>query len=595
MTGPKKVHQRWLLPAVVLAGLACIWLLQTDFVPAGPSQPEPGFGAGSDWDLQWSTLEAGRAAVSAGELPHWDPFPDYGSPVLAHPEAFVAHPAWLLGAGHGPATGLRLLQGTAIFVLFLGFAWLAVELELPWLLGPVAAASVIASFEWENRLYSGHLMFLGTAYWPVCLAAVTRALRPGTSAGWAALGGGALGLASLGGGHYPTLFGLVLVALYIWASVVSLRWLLGLLGVAGLALVPVGPEIGQWVISGVALVVLLAGLVRSQRGRSAATTAAGLLVGFAAVAGSRLVPGLVLGQASGRVALNSIGRRYGAPDAGELLRFNGGLEGGLHLAAWWVGIVLVAGVAVLILRESRARPLFVCVATLTLTAWGAGSPWTLWPLLHLAPGLTGINYPLRLQWVFLYLAPLGVSWLVWANLSKVGKYAEPVIGAVALLISAALLSTAQLEDRGPESRPTEVASGEVRGLLQESEDQRHLGLASRDGLIRVGQATALGFGVPEGEPTLEGVEIRRSSITVVGDVGQVTTIPQRNLRGWACRGADASAPNPDSFLTITLTAPRAECRFRSPGLVLGFILQLAAIATLIGGGLTRRRRLHPGS
>jgi len=131
------------------------WLGRVDFIPLGPHEPVPGFGTSADWDLQWTSAEAARSATARGQLPWWDPFPDYGAPVLAHPEAFVAHPAYALSARSGVSAGLRLLVLSSVFVLILGSAWLAVELEAPWYLGMIGAAGLLASYEWENRSTSG--------------------------------------------------------------------------------------------------------------------------------------------------------------------------------------------------------------------------------------------------------------------------------------------------------------------------------------------------------------------------------------------------------------------------------------------------------
>jgi len=580
---------RWLIPTLLCAILATAWLSQIDFVPAGPTAAEPGFGSGSDWDLQWSTMQAGRSAVSEGRLPHWDPFPDFGAPVLAHPESFVAHPAWLLGSTGDASAGVRYLHASAALALFLGFAWLAAELSIPWFVGIVAAAAVVASFEWEQRVYSGHLMFLGTAWWPAALAGVARSLRRGASVVWAGVGGAAIGLGSLGGGHYPTLFAGVLIALVAWASIAKLRWQAVLIGLSALGLVGDGPPVLRGLVPLAAAAALVIAVVQAQERRRPVAVLAAAGAGLFAVAGFRLVPGFLVALQAGRVDAGAIGRVYESVPLRSVLGFAGGLEGVLHLAWPLLGAALIAGLVGLGARRPESRLLVVPVAVLTLVAWGSGGAGTLWPLLHVAPGLTGINYPLRLQWVFLYFAPFALGWLVWAESRALPAYRQPVAGGVALLVAAALVGGAQLEDRAPPVRDRSVAASRVTGVLPQTEPPRHLGLAARDGLIRAGQATALGFGAPDGEFDLAPVHIDGGRVSIEGRPGDVVTVPQRHLAGWTCEGGSLAEPDAGQFLVVTLQEPSARCEFKSPGLRLGIVLQLLGALALVGYASRRSR------
>ncbi len=577
-----------MVPALLTAVLVLVWVIQSDFVPAGPGAADPGFGAGSDWDIQWASAEAGRSASAAGELSHWDPFPDYGAPVLAHPEAFVAHPAYLLGALHGVPRGLQWLYATSVLALILGFAWLAVELELPWYLALPAAAGVLASFEWEQRLYSGHLMFLGTVWWPAALAAVVRALRAPAPVLWSAVAGGSVAIGSLGGGHYPLLFAAWLLGLAAWVGVVGPRWSLGLLALGVLGLVPWGPQELRWAASAAAALVLVAGVWTSPRRRRLGSMIGGLGLGVVAIAGFRLVPGLLLGRAAGRIRFDSVGRTYDSVPLAEVFRFSGDFEGTLHLASPVLGLGLLVAALALGLRTPRSRLLVVPVLVLTLAAWSAGRPLTTWPLLHLGPGMTGVNYPIRLQWVFLYLAPLAAAWLGWELLERFEHRRTPVAMGLSVVVAVLLLWAAPVEDRVPDGRTVApVAPALVTGLLFEQADQDLLAAAGRDGKIRVGQASALGFDDPGPPPSLDGVSIQRASVSVRGAVGDEVVVPQRHLTGWTCQGADLAGPDPNRFLALTLTETHAMCRFRSPGLLLGFLLQLTALLAL--GWLWRAR------
>jgi len=572
---------RWFLPACVVGALAVAWMVQTDFVPAGPMAESPGFGPGSDWDLQWSTLEAGRSAALHGGVAHWDPFPDYGSPVLAHPESFVAHPAWLLGARGDGATGLHLLYASALLALFIGFPWLAVELSLPWFLGTLAAAAVVASFEWEQRLYSGHLMFLGTVWWPPAVAGVVRALREQQSTLWAGAGGAAIGLGSLGGGHYPTLFGVLLLALVVWAHVVKPRWQLSFLALAMVGVTGAGSHGVRWWVSGAAAGVLLGGVLRAKNGGRAAIVMISFLAGLMGVAGFRLVPGFLLAREVGRVGTGSIGQIYPSVSLSSVFGFAGGFEGPLHLASPFLGVALLVSLVVMGVRHSESRVLVLPVASLTLIAWGSGGGGTLWPLLHTVPGLSGVNYPLRLQWVLLYFGPFVLAWLIWLESRGLGPARTKMAGTIALVASCLLLADALPEDRSPhEGRDRTVALSRVVGVLHEKGPQRHLGLAARDGLIREGQATALGFQGLAGDVDLDGVQVSRAQVTLHGVVGAIRTIPQRHLPGWTCVGASVGDPDPARLLTLTLEEPAATCRFRSPGLALGMLLQVMALLGL---------------
>ena len=570
------------MPATLCAVLILGWLAQGDFVPAGPDAADPGFGSGSDWDIQWASAEAARVALAAGELPVWDPFPDYGTPVLAHPEAFVAHPAYFVGALHSVPRGLHWLYGASVLVLVLGFAWLAVELGLPWFIGLPAAAAVLASFEWEQRLYAGHLMFLGATMWPVGLAAVVRALRGLRSLPWAALGGVAVGLGSLGGGHYPTLFAPVLLGLAVWARLAPARWAAVLLFVAALGLLPVGPQSLRWGASACVAAILAAGLWRAAERQRALTIGLGFALGVLATAGARLVPGFMLGRAVGRVRLDGVGRVYDAAPILEIASFSGEFEGALRLASPLLGVALLLAAVALLVRRRESAVLVVPVLVLTLLAWSAGRPLSAWPLLHLGPGMTGVNYPLRLQWVFLYFAPLAAAWLCWDLLARWEQRRSAFVAGLSLLVTGGLLWMAPVEGRVPDGRPITAPPplGRVSGLHLEQDEQHLLANAAADGLIRVGQASALGFGPPGAPPSLAGLSVQRSEVLVQGSIGDLVVVPQRHLAGWSCDGASLPAPDGARFLAVTLTVAPATCRYRPPGLALGVLVQLVALVLL---------------
>ena len=73
-------------------GVVCLSLYlgyADQWVPPGPHAEDAGFAAGSDWDKRWLNAIAGRAAQLSGELPWWNPYLNYGTPLLSEPESFL--------------------------------------------------------------------------------------------------------------------------------------------------------------------------------------------------------------------------------------------------------------------------------------------------------------------------------------------------------------------------------------------------------------------------------------------------------------------------------------------------------------------------
>ena len=76
----------------------------------------------------------------------------------------------------------------------------------------------------------------------------------------------------------------------------------------------------------------------------------------------------------------------------------------------------------------------VAVVVCVLLGWGAGRPMHPWRVATLAPGMSAINYPVRLQW-FLLLVP-GFGWLrflAWAGVrwsaGRVPDWVVPAVGS----------------------------------------------------------------------------------------------------------------------------------------------------------------------
>ncbi|MCO4774251.1 MAG: hypothetical protein KDA24_29765, partial [Deltaproteobacteria bacterium] len=112
---------RWdVLGALVLSLLCVAYLARVDLLPPGPDTDYAEVGEGSDLDIQ---LEMAWVATSygAGAVPWWDPYPDFGQPLIANAEAFVGHPGFVLGKRVGdPNAGVLWMYRVQLLVLFLG-------------------------------------------------------------------------------------------------------------------------------------------------------------------------------------------------------------------------------------------------------------------------------------------------------------------------------------------------------------------------------------------------------------------------------------------------------------------------------------------
>lgn len=612
----------WLPLAAACA--AAGWLGTWDWVAPGPAAVDPGYGAGADWDVQWEMAAVSHASYGAGQLPQWDPYPVHGAPVLANPEAFTLHPAWVLGALSSPRTGLRLLYGFQCLLWMLGLLWLGRRLEVPWYLALACGLGLIASAEWKDRLYNGHLMVMGLCAWPACLAAVLAAADAARRrARWTPLllgaaAGAALGLANLAGGHYPMAFGLLAALLLIWGSGAPLRFQLGLVGVFAVGLTPwEAPAVvrGALVLGGVA--VLAAGIWRSDRRRQQARIAAGVALGMLATAGFRLVPQvLALGLSARRAEFDLSAPPLAAlPLSQPWLAPERVLEGYLYyppalLAALVLGLILL-------LRVSR--PLGLVGLVLLILGWSCGRSLQPWELVALVPGMTSINSPMRLQWVLPVLGPLGLAAFPLA-LGRRWLGPRAIHGlAVPLALAAWVVFDTPGSSPFPPGEPPPVvtASPEVTGRAP-VDPERHLATAARRGLIHPVYGTAVSFD-PLNPPPADGLGWTEQDCAVGGAVrveggldgwvveatpGATVAVAQRDLPGWRCRGGELVSAWCDDgpegeqpahkggrWLRIRLgSSGEAHCRWRTPGLRPGALLQLAALGLLV---FAARKALMP--
>ena len=619
---------RLILPLLVSLVLA-VALSRVDLLPPGPTTDYSEVGEGSDLDIQ---LEMATVAASyGGALPWWDPYPDFGQPLLANPEAFVGHPGFLLGAGD-PARGVRWIYGMQLLVLFLGACWLAVGLGLPWWTGPPAVLPLLASVEWQDRIGVGHFMVIGLSAVPAVAAGWLAGLRrPLLAAG----AGAAIGLASLGGGHYPTVFSVLLVLVATWGWVAGPRWSVVLVGFLALRLaLPLSLELpdrlAEVLVAGLLLGGLWTGRARLRRGTELLVAVA---LGVLAVAGWRLVPSWLVVWMNFR-ASGYRGMQVEPLDLGMFVAERGRTMEELLFVphtGWW--LALLGGLVALAFAarpdehgRRPARALALAAAACVLLGWGAGRPLEPWRIVALVPGLSAINYPLRLQWFLLLLPAFG--WLL--ATARLGRrlpgppWLAPTVLAAAL--AGLALPRAELQPYPPASAPTFAPAGRARAVLTGGSDEA-LSRTSARGLVRPGFATGIGF-LPLEAPQHEGaalavaeaerqpgegwpavveapveVALVRDTLRLRGPANQQVRVAQRDVRGWRCDGGELiSYPEDDSldvrmprrgnnWLRVRIGATgEATCRYRAAGVTWGVLLQVLAGALLVGLGARTRRR-----
>ncbi len=616
-----------ILAALVIAGV----LGSRDFVPGGPAAEDPGFGPGADWDVQWEMAGVAEASRREGLVPHWDPFSQYGVPQLANPESFTFHPAWLLGSRWGTRLGLSALYAFQSLVFLLGMAWLGRRLRVPWYLAMAAGLGLVLSTEWSDRIIGGHLMFLGVCVWPTALAATLAALsddhgdRPWIQLLLGAVAGGALALANLGGGHYPTALGLTAVVALTWALAAPPRALLGLLAVLAIPLLaPTAPAAARFPLVAAGAALIAWGIGRSDRRGAQLRCLAGVATGVLAGGGFRIIPEGVVMAMSTRPLTPGSGNPEVEPMALHLPWTEPwhGLEGYLHYA--WPGWLALLLIGLLALARVHRGLAFVTAAFLLL-AWTAGRPMQPWALVGLLPGMAAVNYPMRLQWMLPMLAPLGGAVLLYREVrARIGPAWAHGLAAVICVV--ALVATARnlAHVYPPEPMGSDVAfaaSAQVHGTTPDPRNDP-LAAASAQGLINPHYGTALAFGpllLPDAcgdalgwvetacgqTPDLQSAQVDGSLAgwEIRAEAGTTVTVAQRDLAGWRCDGGELvegwcddspDGPQPTGrghrWLRVKVGETGvARCRWRTPGLGVGLALQLASLA-LLGFAVFRDRR-----
>lgn len=597
----------WVL-ALALLGAWVERSTDTWLIPPGPAFSDPGYGPGSDWDCQYAYAQRGALAVAGGASFGWEPLIDFGVPHLGNPESFGQHPAFV--AGSDPVDtrpGLRALVGFALVLFAAGMAWLAHVCGAHWLLGLAAAFVLPTTAEWEGRLSQGHLMFLGIAAWPAVLAGTLAGLRSAAEGETlkatllAALSGAALGLAALGGGHYPVVFAGLLVPLLTlaWAAnEQSLLWIPAFL--PGLLALDTPPWMRRTYVLGLALLLARSVWTRRDRLRAALPVAAGLLIGGLATGAGKLLSSAWVATATGTLSRSG----WYPPDAERgsfvelFVRGEAAVEGPLYLG--YIGwAVAVLGLGYLVTRRDAAqRALGVAAVVVFLLGLATGGELQPWELVRGLPGFARVDYPQRLQWIVLVIAPLGAAHAVAWGLKRLPRSDGHMVGALAaLLVAAASLGWSwghvpPRVDSPPEATSEAEPGGSVAGIASEG---ALLSGAARDGLIRPDALCGLGLEpleprpadlVSSGEAT---VRVEDGVWRVAGAAGSRVELAQRAWPGWTCEGADVLGAEPSELLALELTGSEAECRWRDPTLPFGLGLQGLALLVLGGVGVRRRR------
>ena len=643
------------LVAILLSAATASWLTSADeWVPAGPMAEDPGMGQGSDWDRRWLWAMSGAVARERGVLPHWDPFLNFGTPLLSEPESFLTHPAYAIVAPlHGMRAGLEAIYGFNCFLMLLGLAWLGHRLRVPFPLAMATALFLLTSSEWFNRLGHGHPMVLGICLWPAAAAASLQAMDAKKTR-WekrlllGAVAGLALGLAGLNGAHYPLAYGMLMVLLLIWAAAAPGRLQAALVALCCIPLlIRSGPEWSRYILDLVAWTIVVAAVVRGGRYRDQLATLSGVGLGLLGTAGFFLVAAAERARQLGRLTLKVFDQpNWTITDAEDCLgqgseigralcnmaNTGGDLENYLNFAHPLVWLALIAGLGLCALR---APALAASSSIMLALAWSLGLPLRPWELISAVPGIAAADQQMRMQWIVLLMAPLGLA----AGLSFVaerftGRWGNWVIatlvaagivyyGAPAYHLPAELETGQEPQEVFPEGvgeihgwAPGGAAGGEVysraplRGLIIPIEYGD--GGEFRELTVPEVAGQGLSWLSSGGEFRSTGPEIQVSAVlnewTIKGPPGSVVAVPQRDLPGWACDGGELK---PDLeymrrereaipfqrypftgkwFLSVEIgDSGKAVCTWRTPGLARGVFEQLLALLILAVVALRLRK------
>jgi len=622
------------LITVLLAAGAAGWLVTADeWVPAGPMAEDPGMGQGSDWDRRWLWATSSAVARERGVFPHWDPYLNFGTPLFSEPESFLSHPAYALVAPQrGMRAGMDAVYAANCFLMLLGLAWLGWRLRVPFPLAMATALFLLGSDEWFTRLGSGHPMVLGICLWPGAAAATLAAMDPETHR-WekrlllGAVAGLALGIAGLTGAHYPLAYGMLMVVLLTWASAAPGRLQAALVALCCVPLaIRSGPDWARYPLDLIACTLAVVAVMRGGRWRHQLATLAGVGLGLLGTAGFFLVSAAERASQLGRLTVKVFDPPGWNPMPLQHLLENGGdLESYLSFAHPAIWVALLLGLALCALRS----PALAATSSIMLAlAWSLGLPLRPWELVSAVPGMAAADLQMRMQWIVLVMAPLGLAtglaWLCerfggpWAAriLCTLAAAAIVYYGAPIYQLPAELEAGQEPKEVFPEGvgtihgwAPGWAATGEVysraplRGLIIPIE----YGDPSNFRELAVPEVAGEGMAwlSSGGEQRAAGPEVEVSAMlnewTLRGPPGAVVAVPQRDLPGWSCEGGELK---PDLeymrrereagiferdpgvgmwFLSVEIGASgEAVCTWRTPGLLKGILQQLLALGLLAG-------------
>jgi hypothetical protein len=199
------------------------------------------------------------------------------------------------------------------------------------------------------------------------------------------------------------------------------RACVGLVLALGLACVlPPDSQITSWGVLFLVAAALLDGL--SRRLRDCVPPLLGVAFGVLAVAGFRLIPGWLVSAWSGRLDCEGCSGQLERVEFSSLLSPAPPVETFLQLGGGPVLLLGLAASAVLAMgqRDNGAEPgegttrasqgLAVAATTMVLLAWSSGRSGQPWEGVGLLPGLDGVRFPHRMQWILLISFPLAVAW-----------------------------------------------------------------------------------------------------------------------------------------------------------------------------------------
>ena len=618
------------------------------WVPGGPLAADPGFGEASDWDWLFELAIVSDAYRLRGESPEWDPFSQFGEPLMANPQASFRHPAYRIGQGlGGHIGGFQSLYGWSVFSLLIGLAALAAVIDLPPLAGMLTAIVLLLSTEWVSRLTGGHLWILGLAMWPAALAAITAAMDPGRSptARWllAAAAGGLLGSSVLMGSHYGAPMGVLIMVFLLWARHQPPRVVLGLLALLWLPVfLPSAPPAGRVVFELGCFGLFGFGLWSDARWRTPRfTVLAGLGLGFLAVAAPHAVEAAWLLAPDGRLTTWTLQAQDSWMEPPSWAAFDnpGSMDRYLPVGSPWQWAAAAVGTAFLVRRRPALAALVVgCVAI----AWSSGRPLKPWSFLTAIPGSAAMAEHSRFQIILLIVPALGWVEAIRTLVERVrGESAVLVtVGTGLLMLAVHGWNPAGFEGRTPPPHSLEMAAN--WGVVEEASNDgggylsrrplQHVthpvrGHQGHAVLLRPFDGASLGWSIRDGR-FVEDPDVVVTGVlntwTIDAAPRQVVVVAQRDFDGWHCDGADllldadlldADADYPlwetyDLEQDRSALSPRAavggrgtrwltlrmgeqgsaRCVWRTPVRTKGRAVALSAFLLVLGTAWTLRRR-----